>query len=64
MLGNAMDDATKFQRLVQFRVPEALYDAINKAAHRDFMTLSGFLRQAAIEKCRPAGGSNEEAQAL
>jgi uncharacterized protein (DUF1778 family) len=63
MLGITMDDATKFQRLVQFRVPEALYDAINKAAHRDFMTLSGFIRQAAVDKVRAAGESIEETQA-
>lgn len=63
MLGIAMDDATKFQRLVQFRVPEALYDAIDSAATKRFQSKSEFWQQSAIDKLRADGVQIEEAHA-
>lgn len=56
-----MDDATKFQRLVQFRMPEALYDAIDSAATKHFQSKSEFLRQSVIDKLRADGVRIQEA---
>jgi metal-responsive CopG/Arc/MetJ family transcriptional regulator len=63
MLGIAMDDATKFQRLVQFRVPEALYEAIDSAAKKHFQSKSEFLRQSAQDRLRADGVRLEEIRA-
>ncbi|HXB77516.1 MAG TPA: hypothetical protein VNX23_08970 [Bradyrhizobium sp.] len=59
-----MDDATKFQRLVQFRVPEALADAIGSAAMRHFQSKSEYVRRSVIDRLRADGVGIEEAQAL
>ena len=58
-----MDDATKFQRLVQFRVPEALSDAIDAAATKHFQSKSEYIRQGLIEKLRADGVGFEETHA-
>jgi hypothetical protein len=63
MLGIAMDDATKFQRLVQFRVPEALSDAIGSAATKHFQSKSEYVRRSVIDKLRADGVRFEEIQA-
>jgi metal-responsive CopG/Arc/MetJ family transcriptional regulator len=46
---------SKFQRLVQFRVPEALYEAIDSAAKKHFQSKSEFLRQSAQDRLRADG---------
>ena len=58
-----MDDASKFQRLVQFRVPDALSDAINSAATRHFQSKSEYVRRSVIDKLRADGVRFEETQA-
>jgi len=59
-----MDDATKFQRLVQFRVPEALSDAIGSAATRHFQSKSEYVRRSVIERLRSDGVRVEEGQTV
>lgn len=58
-----MDDASKFQRLVQFRVPDALSDAIDSAAMRHFQSKSEYVRRSVIDKLRADGVRFEEIQA-
>jgi hypothetical protein len=49
------DDATKFQRLVQFRVPEALSEAIGSAATRHFQSKSEYIRGSVIDRLKADG---------
>jgi hypothetical protein len=52
------------QELMRVRVPAALIDAIDRAAHRDLLSRSGYIRQAVIARLRADGVGIEEAQAL
>ena len=45
-------------------VQAALIDAIDRAAHRDLVSRSGYIRQAVIARLRADGVGIEEAQAL
>ena len=49
---------------MRVRVPAALIDAIDRAAHRDLLSRSGYIRQAVIARLRADGVGIEEAQAL
>jgi Arc/MetJ-type ribon-helix-helix transcriptional regulator len=57
-----MDDASKFQKLVQFRVPEALSDAIDSTATKHFQTKSEYIRRSVIESLRNDGVRFDEIQ--
>ena len=50
-----MDHATKFQKLVQFRVSETLSDAIDAAAKRHCQSKSEYLRRSVFD-CLKADG--------
>jgi hypothetical protein len=50
-----MDDETKFQRLVQFRVSDALSDAIDAAAIKHLQTKSEYVRQSVLTGLRLDG---------
>jgi metal-responsive CopG/Arc/MetJ family transcriptional regulator len=52
------------QELMRVRVPAALIDAIDRAAHRDLLSRSGYIRHAVIARLRADGVGIEEAQAL
>ncbi|MGY4433162.1 putative DNA-binding protein [Bradyrhizobium sp. F1.13.1] len=43
-----MDNAVKFQQLVQFRVPTGLSEAIDAAARRRCQSKSEYVRQSVI----------------
>lgn len=62
MLEITMDDVTKFHRLVQFRVPDALSAAISSAATRHFQSKSEYVRRSVIERLRSDGVRVEESQ--
>jgi hypothetical protein len=51
----AMDHATKFQKLVQFRAPESLSDAIDAAASKHFQSKSEYVRRSVIDRMRADG---------
>jgi metal-responsive CopG/Arc/MetJ family transcriptional regulator len=51
------------QELMRVRVPAALIDAIDRAAHRDLVSRSGYIRQAVIARLRADGVRIEETQA-
>jgi hypothetical protein len=59
-----MDDAIKFQRLVQFRVPEALSHAIDTAAIKHFQSKSEYVRRSVIDRLRADGVTVEETEAV
>jgi hypothetical protein len=50
-----MDRATKFQKLVQFRAPESLSDAINVAASKRLQSKSEYLRRSVIDRLKADG---------
>jgi hypothetical protein len=50
-----MDDATRFQRLVQFRVPDSFSDAIDAAASKRLTTKSEYVRQTLLRELRLDG---------
>ncbi|MBB4362178.1 hypothetical protein GGD65_003203 [Bradyrhizobium sp. CIR18] len=50
-----MDDATRFQRLVQFRAPEYLSEAIDLAANKHLQSKSEYIRQRLIENLKADG---------
>ncbi len=50
-----MDHATKFHKLVQFRVPETLSDAIDCAANKRFQSKSEYVRCGVIDRLRADG---------
>lgn len=50
-----MDDAARFQRLVQFRATEHLSDAIDAAANKHFQSKSEYIRQSVIESLKTDG---------
>ena len=56
-----MDHATKFQKLVQFRVPETLSDAIEATARRHCQTKSEYIRRSVFDGLK-ADGINSTAQ--
>jgi hypothetical protein len=55
LLGFTMNDATRFQRLVQFRATEHLSDAIDAAAVKHFQSKSEYIRQSVIENLKVDG---------
>jgi hypothetical protein len=55
LLGFTMDDANKFQRLVQFRVPDTLSDAIDAAASKHLQSKSEYLRRSVIDRLKADG---------
>jgi hypothetical protein len=50
-----MDHAPRFQKLVQFRAPEFLSDAIDVAARRNCQSKSEYLRRSVIERLQANG---------
>ena len=48
-------DAPKFQKLVQFRAPESLSDAIDAAASKHLQSKSEYLRRSFIDRMRADG---------
>jgi hypothetical protein len=50
-----MDHAPKFQKLVQFRAPESLSDAIDAAAKRNCQSKSEYVRRSVIERLQANG---------
>ncbi|UPJ63518.1 hypothetical protein [Bradyrhizobium sp. 191] len=50
-----MDDATKFQRLVQFRVPDSLSGTLDAAADKHLQSKSEYVRQAVLTALRADG---------
>ncbi len=50
-----MDDATRFQRPMQFRVTEHLSDAIDVAASKHLQSKSEYIRQSVIENLKADG---------
>ena len=50
-----MDDAIKFQRLVQFRVPDSLSDAIGAAANEHLQSKSEYVRRSVIDRLKADG---------
>ena len=57
-----MDHGTKFHKLVQFRVPETLSDAIDAAAKRHCQTKSEYIRRSVFD-CLRADGIDPAAMA-
>jgi hypothetical protein len=55
LLGITMDDASRFQRLVQFRATEHLSDAIDAAANKHLQSKSEYIRQSVIENLKADG---------
>jgi hypothetical protein len=55
LLGIIMDDATRFQRLVQFKATEHLSDAIDAAASKHLQSKSEYIRQSVIENLKADG---------
>jgi metal-responsive CopG/Arc/MetJ family transcriptional regulator len=58
-----MKHELRYQELMRVRVPSALIDAIDRAAHRDLVSRSGYIRQAVIARLRADGVGIEETQA-
>lgn len=50
-----MDEATKFQTLVQFRVPEVLSGMIESAADKHLQSKSEYIRQSVLTALRADG---------
>ncbi len=50
-----MDQAAKFQKLVQFRAPESLSDAIGAAASKHLQSKSEYVRRSVIDRMRADG---------
>ena len=50
-----MDDTTRFQKLVQFRVPESLSGMIETAAEKHLQSKSEYVRQALLAGLRADG---------
>jgi hypothetical protein len=50
-----MDHATKFQKLVQFRAPESLSDAIDAAASKHLQSKSEYIRRSVFESLKADG---------
>jgi hypothetical protein len=50
-----MDDATRFQRLVQFRVPDSLSDTLGAAADKNLQSKSEYVRQSVLTALRADG---------
>ena len=48
-------DAPKFQKLVQFRAPESLSDAIDAAARQNCQSKSEYVRRSVIDRMRADG---------
>jgi hypothetical protein len=57
-----MDDAARFQKLVQFRVPATLSDAIEIAARQNCQSKSEYLRRSVIDRLQ-AGGTDPASMA-
>jgi hypothetical protein len=55
MSGIAMDDATKFQKLVQFRVPVSLSVAIDTAADKCLQSKSEYVRRSVMDRLKADG---------
>jgi metal-responsive CopG/Arc/MetJ family transcriptional regulator len=53
----------RYEELMRVRVPAALIDAIDRAAQRDLLSRSGYIRQAVIARLRGEGVRIEEIQA-
>lgn len=49
------DVSLRYEELMRVRVPAALIQAIDRAAHRDLQSRSGYIRQAVIERLRADG---------
>jgi len=56
-----MDHANRLQRLVQFRVPGTMFDAIDAAANKHLQFKSEYLRRSVIE-CLKAEGIDPASQ--
>jgi metal-responsive CopG/Arc/MetJ family transcriptional regulator len=50
-----VDHATKFQKLVQFRAPESLTEAINSAASKHLQSRSEYVRRSIIDRLKADG---------
>ena len=50
-----MDEATKSQKLLQFRTPERLSDAIDTAATKNFQSKSEFIRYSIVQRLKADG---------
>lgn len=50
-----MDHAAKFEKLVQFRVPESFSDAIDCAAHSHLQSKSEYVRRSVISRLEADG---------
>jgi uncharacterized protein with beta-barrel porin domain len=50
-----MDHAPKFQKLMQFRAPGSLSDAIDAAAAKHLQSKSEYIRRSVIERMRADG---------
>ena len=59
-----MKQETPLQELLRVRAPSVLIEAIDRAAHRDFLSRSAYIRQAVIARLRADGIGIEETQAL
>jgi hypothetical protein len=53
--GDAMDYATKFKKLIQFRVPESFSDAVDSAAHKHLQSKSEYVRRSVIDRLKADG---------
>jgi metal-responsive CopG/Arc/MetJ family transcriptional regulator len=59
-----MKQETPLQELLRVRAPSVLIEAIDRAAHRDLLSRSAYIRQAVIARLRADGVGFEETQAL
>lgn len=50
----------RYEELMRVRVPSVLIEAIDRAAHRDLVSRSGYIRQAVIARLRADGVGIEE----
>ena len=50
-----MDEATKHQKLLQFRAPERLSDAIDSAATKNFQSKSEYIRYSIVQRLKADG---------
>ena len=50
-----MDHEHRFQKLVQFRAPESLSDAINVAASKRLQSKSEYIRRSVFESLKADG---------
>ena len=50
-----MDHAQRFQKLVQFRAPESLSDAIDAAASKHLQSKSEYIRRSVFESLKADG---------